>query len=206
MSWLLAARALRCRVMNIAARGVLGRVNDSQAVQLVQLEALAGEVRDLVQRVQNFGFSSVPREGAQPVVLLCPFGDRAQALAILVDDERYRPTGQAPGDSQVYDAHGNHVRLSASGVEIISAAAGAVQIAGDLTITAGGNVTVEAGGDATVSAVNASIVASAAASVEAPAVNLGGAGGAPVARVGDAVLVGAVPGVITGGSTIVKAT
>jgi phage baseplate assembly protein V len=206
VDWRAALRSLHGRIQNMAARATLAQIDDSKPIQLIQVEALSGEVRDLVQRVQPFGFSSVPLVGAYPVVLLCPFGDRAQALAVVVDDVRHRPTGQGPGDSQVYDTHGNHVRLSADGVEIVSAAQGTVSVAADLTIEAGGNVSVTAAGDATVTATNANLVASAAATVQAPQVNLGGPGGAAVARVGDAVLVGSVPGVITGGSLVVKAT
>lgn len=198
--WRSTARWLHGRLMNIAARGVLSRVNDAGGVQLIQLEALAGEVRDLVQRVQPFGLSSVPLEGAYPVVLLCPFGSRSQALAILVDDVRNRPTGQAPGDNQLYDGHGNHVRLSASGVEVLAAAGGAV------TVTAPGNVTVTAGGNASVVASGTATVQGATVNVTSNTVNLGAPGGPAVARVGDSVLVGGVPGTITSGSSKVKAS
>lgn len=43
------------------------------------------------------------------------------------------------------------------------------------------------------------------ATINATEVNLGGVGGQGVARIGDEVVVGGIPGVITGGSTIVKA-
>lgn len=196
--WRAFARWARTRLGSMAARGVLSRVNDAGAVQLIQVEALPGEVRDLVQRVQPYGLSSVPLDGAYPVVLLCPFGDRSQALAIVVDDVRHRPTGQSPGDTQVYDTHGNHVRLSAAGVEIVSAAAGTVETAGALTINAGGAVSIVAAGAVDVTAAGA-------VTVDGPTVNLGGAGGPAVARVGDAVLVAGIPGTITAGSAKVKA-
>lgn len=198
-------RALRQRIANLAARGVVLLVADGNAVQQLQVRVLAGELRDRVQRVQPYGFNSVPLGGAYPVVLLCPGGDRAQALAVAVDDVRHRPTGGEPGESGLYDSHGNRVRLRNGVLEITAAADLQVAVAGagNVTITGAGNLTVQGGLTVTVTG-NATVNATGAVTITtAGALNLGGAGGPGVARIGDAVNL--VSGLIVGGSTKVKA-
>lgn len=136
--------------------------DDEKLTQTVQVALLAGETRDQIQRVQQYGFTSVPLEGAYPVLVLCPSGERAQAIAVAVDDLRHRVRGGAPGDVSVYDHRGNRITMKDGVLEIVSA--------GNLTVTVTGDVTVSATGQ----------------------VHLGGAGGAAVARVGDAVALGVI--------------
>lgn len=134
--WVRAALApLHQRVANLASRAVLRLLNDAAAVQRVQVELLAGEFREL-QRVQEYGFTSVPLAGAHPVVVLAPFGNRAQALAIAVDDVRYRPSGSAPGDVVIYDSRGTKIHLKAGVLD--------VTVAGNLTINVSGTAKIVA--------------------------------------------------------------
>lgn len=131
-----ATRPMRQRLSNLAARAKLLRVDDSIAVQRVQIEALLGEARDLLERVQQYGLTSVPLEGAHPVVLLCPQGDRTQALAIAVDDVRHRPTGGGAGDVVLYDNRGNQIRLKNGVIEIVAVADLHVQVTAQATVEA----------------------------------------------------------------------
>lgn len=190
-----ALRRLRQRLASLASRGVLLLVNDALAGQLLQVQLLAGETRDGVQHVQSYGLSAVPIAGAHPVVVLCPSGDRAQALALAIDDPRYRPTGGAPGDVVLYDSRGNRVRLLEGALEITAVADLAVSITGAATLSASGNATVTISG-------NASVTVSGNATITTGgSLALGGAGGQPVARVGD----GVSGGVIVSGSAKVSA-
>jgi len=179
---------LKRRILSLIARSVVTLVNDALAGQQLQIRLLAGETRDGVERIQNYGFSSVPMEGAYPAVVICAAGDRAQALAIVVDDVRHRPREGMPGDVVVYDWQGNSIRLRPGDppeeeedpppnalLEIVASK--------DLTINVAGNATLTVTGQ----------------------LNLGGGGGAKVARVGDSVEVSGVPGTITGGSNKVRA-
>lgn len=54
------------RVRLIVGRGTLHRTNDAGAVQTVQAEFLKGEVRDGMERVQNYGFTSHAHDHRQP--------------------------------------------------------------------------------------------------------------------------------------------
>lgn len=212
-------RTIRNGLANLAARGRVLLVDDSRAIQRVQIGLLAGELRERVQRLQPFGFNSVPLPGAFPVIVLCPGGDRGQAVAVALDDVRYRPSGGEPGESGLYDVNGNRVRLrdgvlevtAAGDLQITVAGAGNVTVSGATDLTAQGGLTLTVTGDVTVNATgnvavtatgNVSVTAGGSATLAATGlVNLGAPGGPAVARVGDPV----VGGVISAGSAKVRA-
>lgn len=91
-------------------RAVLAAVNDSAKRQMVQFEALKGEVKDGVERVQQYGFTSVPLPGAQ-VVFVCVGGNRDHPLAISVDDPRYRKANLQPGEVALFTDEGDAIYL-----------------------------------------------------------------------------------------------
>jgi phage baseplate assembly protein V len=216
-------RALRTpqqKLSNLAARAQILTVDDSRPIQLVQLLGLEGELRGPVERFQQYGLTSVPNPGAFPGMLLCPQGDRLQGILIVCDDGRSRPRSLSAGDVCLYDSRGNRVHLqddvleitAVAGLRIVVTGDATIEVSGAASIEAGGDVTVETGGavevtaagDATIEAVNVEVTATAAATVAAPAVNLGGPGGPPVARVGDSVNL--MTGLIVSGSPVVTAT
>lgn len=90
-------RPIRRRVMLMVGRAVLALVDDDPKLQVIQIRGLARETLDRVERFQEYGFTSVPLEGAEAVIV-CPGGVRQHPLAIAVDDRRYRPTRLKPGE------------------------------------------------------------------------------------------------------------
>jgi len=137
-----AIRPLAVRVQNMLARGELAAASDTQDTQQVQVLVLADEVRTRVQRLQDYGFTSVPIAGAYPCLLVCPFGDRAQSVVVAADDARYRPTGGAPGDVEVYDSRGNSVRLRAGELRVFAAADLELEATVNANLTIAGTCTV----------------------------------------------------------------
>lgn len=114
-------RVLANRIANIVARAVLQRVDDSKRVQLVQLGVLADEVREDVERFQNYGFTGNPPEGAEAVVLFVG-GRRDHGLAIAVDDRRYRVRNLESGEVAVYTDQGDSIVLRRGGtIEVTGA-------------------------------------------------------------------------------------
>lgn len=101
---------LRRRVRLMVARSVVSLVTDGGGIQLVQVKLLAGEVRDGVERFQNYGFTSVPHPGAEGV-MVCVGGDRDHGLVIAMDDRRYRLKGLAEGEVAIYDDQGQACHL-----------------------------------------------------------------------------------------------
>ena len=94
-------------------------------------------------------------------------------------------------DSVVFDDSGITITHSGSQTAtiILSDSGVSIQTDADISLTATGKVNVDAN----------------EATITASAVNLGGSGGQPVARVGDTVTVNGVSGTITAGSSTVKA-
>lgn len=121
---------MRNRVRLMVGRAVLSVISDSTAIQTAQARLLADEVQDDVERVQEYGFTSVPQPGAEAVIAFVG-GNRDHGLIIAVDDRRYRLKGLAGGEVALYDDLGQKVHLTRSGIVIN---APQVSMSGDLLV------------------------------------------------------------------------
>lgn len=115
-----ALRPIRNSVRSTIARAVVHLVNDAKKLQLIQVGALAGETIDDAEHHQPYGFSSVPLDGAE-AILVFPGGDRGHPIAVAVSDRRYRPTGGVPGEVVVYTDEGDEIRLGRGHVMTLTA-------------------------------------------------------------------------------------
>jgi phage baseplate assembly protein V len=156
---------LQRRVMLMVGRCVLTVIKDADTHQLLQVVGLGDEVLDNVERIQEYGFTSVPFAQAEGI-LLALGGNRGHSVVIGCEDRRYRLVGLKGGEVAIYDDQGQKVHLKRSAIELNSPHRVDV-IAPDVEVTA----------DTVV--------------VDAPSIDLGGEGGPPVARIGDMVQVGA---------------
>ncbi|MCP3916138.1 MAG: phage baseplate assembly protein V [bacterium] len=153
---------LRQRVRNIIARGVVRLVKDDAGFQELQIELLRGEVRARVERFQQYGFSSVPLDGAEALVVF-PGGDRSRGIAISVDDRRHRPKGQAEGETVVYNDQGVLIRLLKAGdLEAIAPR--------DIRMTATNEAAIVGGAEASMVSPEVTIAALTTAIVSAPTI------------------------------------
>ena len=109
-------RPIKVRLANSIARAVVQVVDDSTKMQLLQLGVLADENVEDAEHFGSYGFNSVPKVGAEAVVLF-PNGDRAHGLVVAVGDRRFRPTDWAPGEVGMYtdDTH-THLYFAGPGV------------------------------------------------------------------------------------------
>lgn len=107
-------RPLKTRIANMVGRAVVQLVKDSTQIQELQLDILSGETRDEIERFQNYGFTSVPKTGAEAVVLFVG-GQRDHGLAIAVDDRRYRIGNLESGEVAVYTDQGDKIVLKRGG-------------------------------------------------------------------------------------------
>lgn len=123
---------LRTRVANMVSRAVVRLVDDSLKVQNLQLNLLDEETRGGVERIQNYGFTSVPLDGAEAVALAVG-GKRDHLLVVAVEDRRYRLKGLADGEVAVYDHTGSKVVFKANGDIQIVPSSGNVTVTGTLT-------------------------------------------------------------------------
>jgi phage baseplate assembly protein V len=83
------------------SRAVLSAISDSGGVQLVQVKLLEAEVRDGVERFQNYAFTSVPLTGAEGI-MACVSGNRDHGVILAMDDSRYRVRDLQPGEAAMY--------------------------------------------------------------------------------------------------------
>lgn len=128
---------LRNKIAMMAARAVVRLVDDTESRQRLQVEILSEELRDGVERAQNYGFTSHPHPEADAVII-CGGGSREQSIAIVVDDRRYRLKLQ-PGEVAMYDDLGNAVQLlrdmvKVDAVQHLEATAPTTRIASEVTI------------------------------------------------------------------------
>ncbi|PTT04326.1 phage baseplate assembly protein V [Pseudomonas sp. HMWF006] len=134
-------RDISNRVMMMFARGVLRSVNDSNGRQQLQVELLKDELRDGVERMQNYGFTSHPTGG--DVAFAAIGGNREQGIVLVVDDRRYRIPLEA-GEVAMYDDQGNKIELlrdmiKLTAVQHVEVEAPTIKIIGNLEVV--GNIT-----------------------------------------------------------------
>lgn len=94
----------------LVGRAVIGLVNDGLKVQGLQVQLLADEVRDDVERFQEYGYTSNPHPGAEAIVVAVG-GSRNHGIVIACEDRRYRLTGLASGEVALYTDEGDKIHL-----------------------------------------------------------------------------------------------
>ena len=105
----------------LIARGVVEAAKDDKGMQLIKASILAGEDRDNVERFQQYGFTSVPLEGSE-VIIVCPQGNREHMIAIAADDRRYRLKGMENGEVALYTDEGDKIHIKRGGaIEVVAA-------------------------------------------------------------------------------------
>lgn len=108
---------LRRKVALMIGRATIRMVDDQGGIQRVQIEALAGETLDRVERFQEYGFTSRPLSGAMAVFAAIA-GIRAHSIVLGVEDRRYRLRGMAGGEVALHDDQGQVVYLTREGIRI----------------------------------------------------------------------------------------
>lgn len=103
---------LKRRIAITVQRVVLSAIDDATKAQIVQIQGLADSVREQVERIQEYGFTSVPEKGAEGVAVAVGAG--GHQVVVATDDRRYRPKNLSPGDVALYRlAEGILVHLKA---------------------------------------------------------------------------------------------
>ena len=111
---------LKTRLTNTVSRAVVKLVDDSLKFQELQVGILNGETRGQVERLQNYGFTAVPLEGAEGVAV-CVGGRRDHTVIIACDDRRYRVKGLQGGEVAVYTDEGDKLVFKRGGTVELTA-------------------------------------------------------------------------------------
>lgn len=93
-----------------AFRGKLTKVNAAQAIQSAQVAALADEVLQDVEQLQQFGFTSNPPVGSEAIVLPLS-GQTSHGIIIATEHGAYRIKALAAGEVAVYNQSGASITL-----------------------------------------------------------------------------------------------
>ena len=125
------------------ARCVLRLVNDALPLQTAQIDVLSGETRDKVERVQEYGFTSVPLPGCRGIAVFIG-GDRASGAIVATDDSNYRPKGLNAGEVEIYTNNGDFVHLKQSRETEMNSLTLVINAPNGVTVNAAGGVTVNA--------------------------------------------------------------
>ncbi|MDR1165750.1 MAG: phage baseplate assembly protein V [Deltaproteobacteria bacterium] len=91
-----------------ATRVTLNRTNDGSKMQGSQVTGLSGEDFLEVERFQNYGFSSVPPDGAEGIALPVG-GDRGHLVVVAIEDRGVRKGGLGAGDVAIYNGNGDYL-------------------------------------------------------------------------------------------------
>ncbi len=96
------------RVRLMIGRAVIRLIDDVSKIQGLQVTLLAEETRDLVERFQEYGFTSHPIPGAE-AVMVSVGGNRDHGIVIAVDDRRYRLAALQQGEVALYTDEGDKI-------------------------------------------------------------------------------------------------
>lgn len=105
------------RILLMISRAVIKQIYDDKGVQAVKFQGLVDEVRDRVERFQDFGLTSSPPVDSDAIVIF-PGGDRSRGVVISVEDRATREKNLAAGETCLYNAHGQKVFLKNGSIHV----------------------------------------------------------------------------------------
>lgn len=92
-------------------KAVLRALSDTGPRQSMQIEVTKGELIDDVERMQQYGMSSVPPISGTDCLVAFLGGDREQGIIIAAENRKLRVKGLKSGEVAIYDDLGNVVLL-----------------------------------------------------------------------------------------------
>jgi phage baseplate assembly protein V len=117
------------------SRGVIKKINDDPKMQEMQVKMLKDEVYSDLERFNEYGFTSVPLDGSEAIVV-CIGGDRDHSVIIKTDDRRYRLKGLKGGEVALYTDEGDKIHLKRNKeIEIICGNKLTATVENDVEIT-----------------------------------------------------------------------
>lgn len=110
---------LKRKIVSMVACSLIKAVDDSKDIQLIKLSILKDELVEGVERIQQFGFTSVPPENSEAVVLFVG-GNRSHGLVIATEASRYRLKQLPAGAVALYNQNGDYVKLTKDKIEVVA--------------------------------------------------------------------------------------
>lgn len=107
------------RISTIVCCGLIQSTNDTKNIQTVKVNLLQNELKDNVENIQQFGFTSNPPDNSEAVVLSSS-GIRSHSIIIATGDSRYRVKSLKKGEMAIYNQNGDKVVLTENKIQIFS--------------------------------------------------------------------------------------
>ena len=104
-------------ISDFFARGVMTLADGAKKMRAVQVRLLADEIRDDLEHVEPYGFSSEPHPEAEAFTLFFD-GDRSHGIVFTIADRRYRLKPLKTGEVAIFDDLGQKVHLTREGLEV----------------------------------------------------------------------------------------
>ena len=95
---------------NVLARCTVALVDAARKLQTLQLRVTAREVRDGIEHLEPYGFTSNPHPGAEGVLLFAG-GDRSHGVVVCVADRRFRLQGLQSGEVALLTDEGDQLHF-----------------------------------------------------------------------------------------------
>jgi len=123
------------KVRGIARRVVLKNINDDGETQTASVEVAPGVWRDKVEIMQPYGLAtSAPEDGALAIAVAIG-GNEDDIVLLPVGNPSARMGGLKPGETALYNQHGDGILVGADGTVSIQAGASIVLKVGGVTVT-----------------------------------------------------------------------
>lgn len=139
-------RDMAFRTVHTLARATLNSASDNPMMQEMHLDFFNNDSRKNIERVQNYGFTSVPlprskQQGSQQqqsggsggetqpeqpkgeaaeALVLYQGGQRNHPVIVGIDDRRHRPRGLKPGENAQYDDIGQMTLMRRKGLFLLT--------------------------------------------------------------------------------------
>ena len=140
----------------MVGRGLVKLVKDA-GLQLLQVDLLADEIRDGVERIQNYGHRGHPPQGST-VAAVAVEGSRDHLVVVACEHPDHAPKLNM-GESAMYAMFGQILKMDDQGNVTLVCKDFTIKASGDVTTNAknvttaaAGNATTQAGGDASITA------------------------------------------------------
>lgn len=96
--------------MNMLTRGVVALANSAGKIQRLQMRLTHGELKDGMEHLEPYGFTSCPHVGAEGLAAFLG-GDRSHGVVIVVTDRRHRFQNLKPGEVALFTDEGDFIHL-----------------------------------------------------------------------------------------------
>ncbi|MBD8592368.1 phage baseplate assembly protein [Pseudomonas sp. CFBP 8758] len=98
------------RLMNMLTRGVVALANSAGKIQRLQMRLTHGELKDGMEHLEPYGFTSCPHAGAEGLAAFLG-GDRSHGVVVVVTDRRHRFQNLKPGEVAIFTDEGDFIHL-----------------------------------------------------------------------------------------------